>query len=347
MRKQSDNKTKILVTVIVIIIIVGMYVVFSSKPSLSTDRKNPIGYDSVVQVSLPSPTIPPEQLRDSGRQRMGYFGEAIPAGIAKSPRRGEYIWYKDNSVMVFVPTGPFFMGDNDIYTAKPVRNVEMAAYYIDKYEITVRQYKVFCQEKSRAMPPQPDWSGDDYPVVNVSWEDAKSYADWSGRLLPTEAQWEKAARGGADIPEWGGSKIPIPIRSNPLAARKYPWGNSAPNEGGSYRCNYRADNDVATQGKDGYQYAAPVGSFVYQEGSVYGCCDMIGNVQEWCRDWYKAGYNPQDLTDPLVYTGGECRVIRGGGWNTQAEDCYLTCRRYNVPDHRNDALGFRLVKPLQ
>lgn len=337
-----DTRAKILITVFVVVLFAGAYMLFSNNnpgPQVIT------GYNPNTKVNTPSASLPPEKLKNDEPSETGYFGEMVPPGLSKASRRGEYVWYKDNSVMVFVPGGNFTMGDPDLFATLPIRQVEVSSFYIDKHEVTLRQYRLFCQQTGKPLPTRPEWLSDDHPIVNVSWEDARLYGDWAGRRLPTEAEWEKAARGGNEIPEWGGSQIPIFMRANPLPTRRYPWGNALPNIGGGYRCNYRADDEPASQGRDGHLYTAPVGGFTFQEGSVYGTCDLIGNVREWCLDCYKAGYNANDTRDPLVSSDGDCYVNRGGGWNSPAQACLLAYRSFNPPEYRDEALGFRLVKP--
>lgn len=134
------------------------------------------------------------------------------------------------------------------------KTVKIAPFYIDRTEVTNGQYRKFCDATGRALPPLPEWDRkyfdkDDYPVINVSWQDARDYAAWAGKRLPTEQEWEKAARG--------------------FDGRTYPWGNwtqaTAANLKGS---------------EDGHKYTAPVGAFPYDE-SPFGAIDMAGNVAEW------------------------------------------------------------------
>ena len=339
-----DNKAKMMIGAISIILIMGIYLVFFNDAPV---QDNIMGYDPMVPVAMPSAQTPPSKLQNSSSGETGYFGESVPSGLIKTSRRGEYVWYKDKSVMIFIPAGPFTMGDPNILVAQPVRQVDLSAYYIDKYEVTLGQYRNFCQQTGHVLPPKPEWLTDEHPIVNVNWEDAKAYAEWAGKRLPTEAEWEKAARGGVEIPEWGGNHIPLFMRTNLLPGRRYPWGNATPDIGENYRCNYRADDDVATQGKDGYDKTAPVGSFMFQEGTVYGCCDLIGNAKEWCLDIYVPRYNERDTKDPLVTAGGDCYAIRGGAWNSLARECFATFRLFNQPNYSDDSVGFRLVKPLK
>lgn len=169
--------------------------------------------------------------------------------------------------MVYVPAGPFIMGsDEDTDMEKPRREVFVDAFFIDRHEVTNAQYLKFVRA-TRHTPPTPTeeppilehnlWVGSsvpkeflDLPVVNVTWEDAAAYAAWVGKRLPTEAEWEKAARG--------------------TDGRRYPWGDDFVK---GY-CN--------VEGKG----AAPVGSFPHDR-SPFGCFDMAGNVAEWTADWFK------------------------------------------------------------
>jgi formylglycine-generating enzyme required for sulfatase activity len=232
----------------------------------------------------------------------------------------EYLFRKDSAVMIRVPAGTFTMGSDSGYSdEQPVHPVYLDEYYVDKYEVTNRQYKRFCGATGRGYPPDPGFPGmsdyftayPSYPVVDVSWNDAQAYCTWAGKALPTEAEWEKAARG--------------------TDARKYPWGNAEPN---GTRCNIHANND-------GYDYTSPVGN--YPDGvSPYGCMDMAGNVWEWCNDWYASDYyGGSPGSNPQGPSSGSYRVFRGGSWYYGA--WYLRCsnRLRVVPSYRNDYLGFR------
>ena len=194
------------------------------------------------------------------------------------------------------------MGSNDgDSNERPVHTVYLDGYYISKYEITNAQYKKFCDETGRGYPKDPGYSGmsnyftnyPNYPVVNVNWNDAKAYCDWAGLKLPTEAQWEKGARG--------------------TDARKYPWGNDEP---GTDRANYSGRSD-------GYKYTSPIG--YYPKGqSPYGLMDMAGNVWEWCNDWYDANYySGSPSSNPRGPSSGTNKVLRGGSWNNIGN--YIRC----------------------
>ncbi len=176
---------------------------------------------------------------------------------------------KDGAEMILIPAGEFLMGDDD-QGDNPRRTVTLPDYYLYKNLVTVGQYEKFCKETKREMPSAPDfnsgWSKKDHPIVYVSWEDADTYCDWAGVKLPTETQWEKAARGTAG---W-----------------KYPWGNDWD---GSRCANSVEPNDLnGTMPVDSYPSGA----------SPYGVLDVAGNVWQWCADWY------DDKQDTRVLRGG-------------------------------------------
>ncbi|MCX6844722.1 MAG: SUMF1/EgtB/PvdO family nonheme iron enzyme [candidate division WOR-3 bacterium] len=230
----------------------------------------------------------------------------------------EYLWLKDSSVVVRIPAGTFTKGSNDGNAdEKPPHHVYLPDYYIDKCEVTNLQYERFCAATDRPEPPDPGFSGmpgyfenyPNYPVVNVNWDDIQAYCRWAGKRLPTEAEWEKAARG--------------------IDARKFPWGDELPSAGGRFRCNYDCyDSTDGTDGvvyrADGYEYTAPVGRFERGK-SPYGCMDMAGNVWEWMSDRYSN-------TDYVARSG----AWRFGCW-------YMRCafRSAFAPLTRRDDLGFR------
>jgi formylglycine-generating enzyme required for sulfatase activity len=208
--------------------------------------------------------------------------------------------------MVFVPAGEFIMGSSDkdidryaqmfIYRPpsrfadeKPQHIVYLDAFYIDKYEVTNAQYGEFMAATGHSSPPY--WNDKLFnqprqPVMSVTWEDANAYADWAGKRLPTEAEWEKAARG--------------------TDGRFWPWGNE-------WDAGMLNGNDVGAI--DGYIYSSPVGSFP-QGVSPYGLYDMAGNVWEWCEDWYDENYySYSPKINPKGPACGENHVLRGGDWS--------------------------------
>lgn len=243
--------------------------------------------------------------------------------------------------MVLIAAGPFSMGSNDLSSAdKPVHRVNLDAYYIGKFEVTNAQFRAFCEATGHPYPGA-EWSPDgetsladlkeksDYPVVGINWEDAVAYCQWLAQRtgkkyhLPTEAQWEKAARGG-------------------LEGQKYPWGSEEFDADGHYRANSGSDSDNdRIREKDGFLYTAPIGSFPH---NGYGLYDMAGNVWEWCADYYDESYYANSLeTNPRGPNSGEKRVLRGGSWFGGPERMQCAARLWNYPLIRYASTGFRVA----
>ncbi len=225
---------------------------------------------------------------------------------------------KDGAIMVLIPRGEFQMGSNDgEYDEKPAHKVFTDDFYIDIYEVTNAQYKKFLDETGYEPPGfwnNTNFNAPDQPVVGVSWNDAMEYCKWAGKRLPTEAEWEKAARGG-------------------VIDKKYPWGDNI---------TYDNANYFGTGGKDIWNQTSPAGSFA---PNGYGLFDMIGNVWEWCSDWYSENYYAESpAQNPQGPKDGYYRVLRGGAWNLSSEYLYITKRYSRDPNSKyyNDQ-GFRCV----
>ena len=237
---------------------------------------------------------------------------------AKQEKELTFTLEYDNSWkdMVYVPAGPFIMGAAAAKDQQPPHEVYLDAFYIDKYEVTNRQYRRFIREthhRQPAYPHDPQWSGDEQPVVGVSWEDANAYAKWAGKRLPTEAEWEKAAKG--------------------LKVRRYPWGND---------WQLRSANTAEANRK----ITAKVGSYPFGI-SPFGAYDMLGNVWEWCADWYSATYYRRSpRKNPRGPSTGRTRVIRGGSWNERGELLSVSTRKSLAPQVRLTTVGFRCAKDL-
>ncbi len=225
-----------------------------------------------------------------------------------------------DTTMVLVPAGEFTMGVEGTGDGSPAHAVRLHAFLVDRPEVTNAEYAAFCKATDRKLPFF--WGIDrfrsgpkypDHPVVGVSYGDAQAYAKWRGKRLPTEAEWERAARGG-------------------LAGRKYVDGDALD----SSRVNY------TRSGKDG---PLPVGSYA---PNGYGLYDMAGNVQEWVADRYDGGYyavSPGE--DPPGPEKGRFRVIRGGGWYT-GPMCMDVALRYALPPSWVDFnVGFRCARDAE
>ncbi len=246
---------------------------------------------------------------------------------------GHIISEKDGAPMVAIPGGSFLMGDDSDradYDESPIHEVELDAYLMDVYPVTNRQYRLFLEELSKigqhptpwCHPDEPtekihvpqfwyskEWNQDNHPVVGVDWWDAYAYATWAGKCLPTEAEWELAARGND--------------------GRIYPWGNELPTLA---ICNF--DN--------AYKSTTPVDKFP-QDLSPYGCSNMAGNVWQWCWDWFDPTYYKHSpKKNPQGSETGRCRVGRGGCWMNDVKRIRTTTRGTgDGPGDRKNRLGFR------
>ena len=219
--------------------------------------------------------------------------------------------------MVLIPAGEFIMGNGNTsapYNEKPPHTVYVDAFYMDATEVTNRQYKAFLDATGHSKPRY--WSNSrfnqpDQPVVGVTWEDAMQYAAWAGKRLPTEAEWEYAARGG-------------------LNGAKFPWGND---DAGGKACFGKP----FISGKP-----CTVGSF---SPNGYGLYDMAGNVAEWCADWYSAdAYQNAQSHNPTGPAKTSQKVIRGGSWYEDAYYIRCSARKGLGPRTYSNAVGFRCVK---
>jgi len=221
---------------------------------------------------------------------------------------------------VNIPAGNFTMGspvsEKDRESDETQHQVTLSAFRMSKYEVTFEQYDAFCVATGRSKPSDEGWGRGKRPVINVSWDDAKAFADWIGCRLPTEAEWEYAARAGTTTP--------------------FNTGNCLRTE----QANYDGNNPYSTCSKGEYrQKTMPVGSFA---ANTWGLHDMHGNVWEWCSDWYGA-YPSAAQTNPKGPASASSRVIRGGSWGNDANYCRSARRISRAPGRRNDFIGFRLV----
>lgn len=259
--------------------------------------------------------------------------------------------------MVYLEGGTFAMGTEDGFPYEaPVHDVELDGFWIDKTEVTNGEFARFTDATGYITESEKlGWSGvfdssvgewtpieganwrrpfgpksekelrDDFPVVHVSWDDATAYANWAGKRLPSEAEWEYAARGGD-------------------AGMPFVWGHER-HPGGKHLANtWQGVFPYGDRGLDGYSYVAPVGSY---PPNGYGLLDMVGNVWEWTNDWYDPNYYRKSPTkNPEGPSDGTAKVQRGGSWLCSENYCqgYRSAARMSTePDSGLNNLGFRCV----
>ncbi len=244
----------------------------------------------------------------------------------------------DAMLLAYIPAGEFLMGGIEYSDEQPIHGVYLEAFWMDTTEVTNRQYAL-CVASGECRAPEKNGSSSrsdyflnpyyaDYPVIYVSWDDANTYCAWAARKLPTEAQWEKAARGGLD-------------------RNDYPWGNRQPTcqEGEVIGANF---GDCQRDDTMRVRSFAPNG---------YGLYDIAGNVWEWVFDWYEENfYQNSPDKNPTGPANGLYRVLRGGSWveasRNLAGNSYVSTSRFlrtanrfkYLPDFRNDNFGFRCAR---
>jgi len=250
----------------------------------------------------------------------------------------EIIWEKDGARMRLIPAGDFEMGDHfneGSSNERPVHTVYVDAFYMDVYEVTNAMYADFLNDVGKHKGDdgntwldigdgdelielvggqyRPKSGYEDHPVIEVSWYGAVAYAEWAGKRLPTEAEWEKAARGG-------------------LVGKRYPWGDEISHDDANY---------YGIGGKDQWNRTSPVGSFA---PNGYGLYDMTGNVWEWCSDWYDSNYYSSSplRENPRGPSTGSHRVCRGGSWGlAPGSRLRVAYRGYGEPGNSDYDIGFR------
>jgi len=271
-----------------------------------------------------------QRLRMSTTQlRVGDLSQSIHvvsnAGVAEVPVL-LHVRFSMEPEMVHIPAGKFLRGSRErdkraLPSEKPQCQIHLDEYWIGKYPVTNAQYAVFAEATGRRLPE--GWEGDrppegkeNHPVVNVSWWDAVAYCRWLAELtgrpyrLPTEAQWEKAARGTDE--------------------RVYPWGN----RWDSRKCNSREERKRGT---------TPVGAYSPAGDSPYGCADMVGNVLEWVTDWYHEDYYARSSArqNPYGPSSGAVKVLRSGSWSADRWGARCTSRYQGNRKAASPEAGFR------
>jgi len=215
--------------------------------------------------------------------------------------------------LIWVPGGSFAMGSEDgNRDEEPVHRVRLDGFWIGRTEVTVKQWRSVMDS---VLGPDND-QGEDHPVVDVSWEQGQDFCQRTGLALPTEAQWEYAARGPED--------------------RTYPWGDW-----------WARSLCCSAESRRGHSRTVPVGSFP-KGASWCGALDMAGNVYEWCRDWYDKDFyesTKRGATDPVCTRGDSGnRVLRGGSWFNHADSCRSAAREFNFSSLQDLDIGFRVAR---
>jgi formylglycine-generating enzyme required for sulfatase activity len=223
---------------------------------------------------------------------------------------------KDGLKYVFVSPGTFTMGcspdDNECAAnEKPAHQVTLSrGFWLGQTEVTVGAYKRFAAATRRQMPGAPEfnagWSNDHQPVVNVSWDDARSYCTWAGGRLPTEAEWEYAARAGSTASRYG-------------EVKEIAW---------------TSDNSEVAAHEVGQKQA-----------NAWALLDMLGNACEWVEDWY-GPYRSDSVTDPHGPSTGQAKVLRGGSWDFLPRGARVSDRGWGNEAGRVHDDGFRCAKPM-
>ena len=225
--------------------------------------------------------------------------------------------------MIAIPAGEFIMGSLEGgFDEKPVRNVYLDAYEINQYEVSQFHYSEFVKATNHRSPLSryvtdiDSFNDQNQPVVYVSWDDVEAFCRWRGERLPTEAEWEKAARG--------------------LQGSTWPW--KGDHQSGF--ANFRGS-------EDGAAYTALIG-FFEKDKSPYGLYDMAGNVREWVQDWYEEQYYKEAPSrNPKGPERGDVKVLRGGSWNDSFLTGRTSARLKMVPDYRDTTIGFRCAKSVE
>lgn len=266
----------------------------------------------------PSPTpMPTQAATEAPEAEQGEVEEPAAETEAEAPTETPALI--PSTEMVEIPAGPFTMGYNEgLPDERPEHEVDLPAYQIDIFEVTNSQFAAFVEATDYQTDAEQSGSSqtwrteytegkDNVPVVRASWNDATAYCAWVGKRLPTEAEWEKAARGPEGF--------------------LYPWGNTF--------------DPTIVNGKDsGLRGPVSVGTFG-ESVSPYGLFDMAGNVWEWTDSWYQP--YPGSISESPYY-GEEFRVLRGGGWFDTETELRATRRSANISTAANDDIGFRCAK---
>lgn len=235
----------------------------------------------------------------------------------------------ESADMIWIPEGPFLMGSSMVEAEMPIHEVWLEAFLLDRTPVTNERFDAFVRDtgylttaETKGAPgwrefASPERAG--HPVIRMSWFDAKAFAEWAGLRLPSEAEWEKAARGG-------------------LSQCLFPWGDAAPSDA---LANWRkASPDSLVPGTRDVSLSLP---------NPYGLVDMAGQVWEWCEDWFdERAYSKSSFLRSCAASEGKYRVRRGGAWNVR-EDFRLRCANRGAmpPEAFHTNIGFRCARQAE
>ena len=273
---------------------VGKHIVVASTPR--GER-----WDGVVDIRADGQEPVLIKLRDK-------TGPIVPLAPIKLPAAAK---------LVEVTAGTFQMGcvPRDVLCQSdelPRHAVRLTrSFWMLATEVTIAQFREYVADTRRQLPSQPKWASPAHPIVNITWPEAAAFCTWLGGRLPTEAEWERAAR---------------------LGASETPWTTGAVFASG-------AANSQSTSGRDAWMNSSPVGAFP----ATSGFQDLAGNVWEWNADWYSKQLSEVEAADPKGPLSGLLRVVRGGSWNTPPPSLRTSERDGLTPDLRYEDVGFRCV----
>lgn len=312
----SNARRNFFFTLFGILIIAAMFGFY--QLGRSSQQPKPVDIPTKIIQIVATPTDSPAE--PSLTETSAPTETSIPTATTQATLASDMLREKDGAEMIYIPAGSFEMGSNSgPEDEKPLREVNLDGYWIDKYEVTNGLYQKCVAEGICKEPSQFDSTSrasyygnpsyNNYPVIFVDWNQAKTYCQWAGADLPSEAQWEKAARG--------------------TNGSEFPWGNARPNRpiGSFVDPNMRDTSEVG----------------LYPDGaSFFGVMDMAGNVWEWVDDWYKAFYDPNEVENPQGPEIGDYRIRRGGGWYSESNHLRIAYRsNYALPEAVDRGVGFR------